>query len=177
LGAYQAYLAYAETAGLKPVTIDNYIEYAVPNFIGSYTTGSPSKAVRDHPDTFYYYQLDNGTSFSRRLFYLPEDLSKLSYRVFMGGDYPSLDYTSTNKNGNTLIVIKDSYANAFIPWVSANYEYIIVIDPRQYESSVRKFMDGATGAVDVLFVNSALTPSLPTFVDKLAIILGNADAP
>jgi hypothetical protein len=169
VGAYYAYLAYAESAGITPVTIDNYVEFALPNYIGVYGKGTQDRTVLDHPDTLYYYQLDNGTTFTRRLFYIPEDMKDLDYKVFMGGDHALLDYTSSNENGKTLVIIKESYANAFIPWVSPNYERIIVIDPRQFEGSVSKYLEGATG-IDLLFCSSAFTPSLPAFVEQVAEI-------
>ena len=171
LGAYFAYLAFADAAGIAPVTIDNYVEHAIPNFLGSYAVGSQSRTILNSPDTLYYYRLDTGVTFSRRFFYIPEDLSSLSYRVFMGGDYAFLDYTSSNNNGKTLIIIKDSYANAFIPWVSPNYERIIVFDPRQYEGNVGAYLEDLEEA-DILFLVSALTPSLPPFVESTAGIIG-----
>jgi len=166
LGAYYAYLAYTEAAGLAPVTIDNYIEFAFPGYIGSMITGAPEKYVLDNPDTLYYYQIDDGTTFSQSLIVIPENMDDMGYRVFMDGDHPILDYTSSNKNGKMLIVIKDSFANALIPWISPNYERIVVIDPRLYTGSVRSLISGSMDT-DVLFVNTSLTPSLPGFVEKL----------
>lgn len=169
IGAYYAYLAYAEAGGLEPVTIDRYVENNLGSFLGSLVFGTPGRNIREHPDTMYYYTLDNGVTFSRRLFRVPENLSNLDYRMFMGGDYDILDYSSTNSNGRTLVVVKDSYANAFIPWASPNYERIIVIDPRQYTGSVGRLLNGLTD-VDVLFLNNAMVPSLRDFVPKLETI-------
>ena len=169
LGAYYAYLAFAEAAGFAPVAIDQYVECAIPDYIGSLAVGTQSKTILESPDTLYYYQLDNGVTFSRRFFYIPEDRGKLSYRMFMGGDYPSLDYTSSNQNGKTLVVVKDSYANAFLPWISPHYERIIVLDPRQYKGSVVKLIESLHEA-DLLFLNYAMSASLPALVEKIAEI-------
>ena len=169
VGAYYAYLAYAEAAGIAPVTIDNYVERALPDYIGTFGRSSQDRIVLGHPDTLYYYQLDNGTTFTQRFFYIPEDMSDLDYKLFMGGDHALLDYTSSNKNGKTLIVIKESYANAFIPWVSPNYERVVVIDPRQFEGKVGEYLKGPSpGEIDLLFLTSAFTPSLPLYVEKVA---------
>jgi len=166
LGAYYAYRAFADAAGFAPITIDNYVEHTITDFLGSYARGTQNRVILDHPDTLYYYRLDTGVTFSRSLFVIPEDPQSRDYRIFLGGDHPHLDYTSSNKNGRTLIVIKDSYANAFIPWVSPHYERIIVLDPRSYWGSVESHLEEAEDA-DILFLLSALTPSLPGFVQNI----------
>jgi hypothetical protein len=166
LGAYYAYLAFAEAAGMTPITIENYTEHRIDGFLGSLGRGTQNKIIRDHPDTLYYYRLNNGTTFSRRLFHIPEDLSNLSYRVFMGGDYAILDFTSSNKNGMTLVVVKDSFANALIPWVAPNYERIIVIDPRHYDGSVvRLLLD--FGHADLMFMNYIHATAMADFVEMI----------
>ena len=166
LGAYYAYLSFAEAAGFAPVEIRNYIEHSIPGFLGSFAKGTQNRNVREHPDTLYYYELDSVVSFSRRLFVIPDDLSKLSYRVFMGGDYAKLDYTSSNKNGRTLVVVKDSYANALIPWLSPHYERVIVIDPRQYSGSVTKLL-GEFEQVDLLFMNYVAATAMSDFIEMI----------
>jgi len=166
LGAYYAYLSFAEAAGFEPIGIGNYIEHSIPGFLGSFGRGTQNRTVRDHPDTMYYYVLDNGTTFTRRFFVIPQDMSRLSYRVFMGGDYAKLDYTSSNTNGNTLVVVKDSYANALIPWLSPHYERIIVIDPRQYGGSVARLLGDFENA-DLLFMNYVAATSMADFIEMI----------
>jgi len=166
LGAYYAYLSFAEAAGLAPIDISNYIEHSIPGFLGSFGKGSRNRTVRDHPDTLYYYTLDNGTTFSRRLFVIPDDLSRLSYRVFLGGDYSKLDFTSSNQNGRTLVVVKDSYANALIPWLAPHYERIIVIDSRQYTGSVTRLL-GELEDADLLFMNYVAATAMSDFIETI----------
>ena len=166
LGAYYAYLSFAEAAGFAPIDISNYIERSIPGFLGSYGRGSRDRNVRDHPDTLYYYELDNGTAFTRNLFVVPEDLSRLSYRVFMGGDYGKLDYESSNTNGRTLVVVKDSFANALIPWLSPHYERIIVIDPRHHGGSVTRLLAEFEDA-DLLFMNYVAATAMSDFIETI----------
>lgn len=191
LGAYYAYLAYAEAAGLEPIPLSDYVEFALPGFIGSYAPGTQEKIILDHPDTLYYYLLDTGVTFSRSLILLSEDPAKLGYMVFLGGDAHLLDYKSSNENGRALIVIKDSYANAIVPWLAPHYERTLVVDPRLYGGSVRQLIADLLGQsaddsqaigsqdearrsnlqdIDVLFMTTAQTPSLPGFVEQIADI-------
>ena len=168
IGAYYAYLAYTEAAGLDPITIDNYTEFAIPGFLGAYVSETPGSAVRSSPDTLYYYKINNGTTFSRSLFSVSGGGSP-TYRVFLGGDEGISDFTSSNKNGRTLVVIKESFANPFVPWVAPHYERIIVIDPRHYTGSVGKYL-GDCSKADFLFLSTANTPSYPSYVEKMSAV-------
>jgi len=166
LGAYYAYLAFAEAAGFVPVTIENYVEYSFPGYIGSYGTGTTDRIILDHPDTIYYYRIDDGTTFTKNMFYIPEDLSLLNYMIFLAGDHALIDIESSNKNGKTLVLVKDSYANAFIPWVAPSYERIIVIDPRQFKGSVSDYLKGSA-EIDLLFLNSVTTTWLLPYLELM----------
>ena len=169
LGGYYAYLAFAEAAGFDPITIYNYLEFAIPNYIGPYAEGSQSSSVLNHPDTIYYYRLNDGTTFSRSLFVFPEDIRNSNYRLFLGGDRDLIEFTTSNKNGRTLIVVKESYANSFIPWVSPHYEKIVVIDPRHYQGRIARFID-KSAETDILVMTAANTPSYPGFVAQMAAL-------
>jgi hypothetical protein len=166
LGAYYAYLSFAEAAGFAPIGIENYIEHAIHGFLGSYGRGTQNRTVRDHPDTLYYYELVNGITFSRSMFVIPQDLSRLSYRVFLGGDHAMLDFTSSNQNGRTLVMVKDSFANALIPWVAPHYERIIIIDPRQYGGSVTRLLGNFEHA-DLLFMNYVAATAMADFIETI----------
>ena len=157
LGAYYAYLAFAEAAGLDPVTIDNYTENAIEGFVGSLAVGTRNSTILSSPDTIYFYIINNGTSFSIDMHTLPSDMSALSYRIFLGGDRDHYSFTTSNLNSRRLVVVKDSFANAMIPWLAPHYETVVVIDPRQFTGSVTGILESHIGAnnekTDLLFVN------------------------
>ena len=169
LGGYYSYLAYAQAASLDPVTIDNYTEFAIPGFLGAYVPETPGGAVLNNPDTLYYYKINDGTTFSTSLFNASGNSGNAGYKTFMYGDHALLDFTSSNKNGRTLVVIKESFANAFIPWAAPHYERIIVVDPRHYTGSISKYLGDCKDA-DFLFLSTANTPSYPGFVEKMAAV-------
>jgi hypothetical protein len=165
LGAYYAYLAFAEAAGLEPVTIDNYIENAIEGFIGSLAVGTRNRTILSHPDTVYFYNLNNGTEFSINMHTIPSDLSTLSYRIFLGGDRDFYSFNSSDKNGKTLVVVKDSFANAMIPWLAPHYETIAVIDPRQFTGSVSQIMEGFDD-IDLLFINYIPATTMADLIEQ-----------
>ena len=72
------------------------------------------------------------------------DTSKLKekdkYVLFLGGNYPVLDIRTTADTTDRLLLVKDSYANSVIPFLTAYYREIIVVDPRYYYDDIREVM-------------------------------------
>ena len=64
------------------------------------------------------------------------------------------------------MVIKDSYANALVPYLTEYYDRIIMVDPRYIEDDVGKLSE-EEGITDVLFVNNTETISDDAFIAKL----------
>ena len=54
----------------------------------------------------------------------------------MGGNYAEVDISTTAGTGKNLMIIKDSYANCFIPMLTPYYDKIIVIDPRYFYDDI-----------------------------------------
>ena len=155
LGAYYAYLAFCDAANIRPVTIDEYTEHSIPGFLGYLFSFNITDQLRDNPDTIVYYELDEPIETSGKLLYIPME-GNVSYSIFIGGDRPIFEVTTSVKNGRTCAVIKDSFGNAFIPWLAPHYEKIIVFDPREYSGSVTDML-AEYGDVDLIILNSAFS--------------------
>ena len=56
--------------------------------------------------------------------------TKDKYGVFLDTNHPIIEITTEVKNGKKLLVLKDSYANAMIPFLVNHYEEIHVVDLR-----------------------------------------------
>lgn len=64
-------------------------------------------------------------------FYQTKFLKKKDkYSVFFGGNQAVLEISGGKKNKKTLLMIKDSFANCFIPFIAEDYEKVIVVDMR-----------------------------------------------
>ncbi|MDR2357650.1 MAG: hypothetical protein LBD92_06195 [Oscillospiraceae bacterium] len=166
LGAYYAYRAFAGAAGFTPKEISEYEEIAIPGFLGYLYNRAPSQSLREKPDTIYCYRYKGELETSSKLLYLPGAEGKATYSVFMGGDHPQLTVTTSVKNGKTAVIIKDSYANAFIPWLAPHYENIVVLDPRHFEGSALDVIGGYEN-VDLIFLDYAITTSFSDFITKI----------
>ena len=54
----------------------------------------------------------------------------------MGGNHPLTTVETGTANGRTLLLIKDSYANALVPFLAAHYQTIVLVDPRYYKTDL-----------------------------------------
>lgn len=72
------------------------------------------------------------------------DENKLSqknqYEVFLGGNFDKVNISVATQSKNTLLIIKDSYANCFIPMLTPYFNKIVVIDPRYLTDSLDKIV-------------------------------------
>ena len=66
---------------------------------------------------------------------------KDKYSYFLDNNHYFIEITNNEISTNEeLLVIKDSYANAFIPFLVGNYKKIYVIDPRYYKKSISEYI-------------------------------------
>ena len=68
------------------------------------------------------------------------DLSALEqkdkYELFLGGNYGQCVITTGTEDGKHLLLVKDSFANSFVPFLTGDYETITMIDLRYYRGSM-----------------------------------------
>ena len=155
LGAYYVYAEFARAAGFEPIGLDEYEVIEIPGFLGYLYNQAPSPALREKPDTIYAYKYIGDLETSAPLLQMAEVADQASYGLFLGGDRARITITTSVDNGRTAVVVKDSYANCFIPWLAPHYECIIVLDPRTYEGSVLDLLEQYDDA-DLIFFNYAM---------------------
>lgn len=175
LGAYYAYTQYCKATGFEPVPLEKFETGTYENFLGSmytYTQKYPqSQALKDNPDTLTYYlpvvethakyysdtTLSDGIPISVVYTKLAENVSN-KYLCFIGGDTPVCIVETAVKDGPVCMVLKESYGNAFVPFLTSHYSKIIVIDPRQFNQDGKPDLDLPTfakeqGVDDLLVIN------------------------
>ena len=173
LGAYYAYRAFAKSAGFEPLALNRLTHKVLPgSFLGSlyYRTRSPSLAA--NRDTLHYYMVPNKTS-SRIIrsgieggvpasLYFEKTGGGNSYGVFLGGDHPLMRVETGIKNSRKILVIKDSYGNAFVPYLAAHYQEVWIVDYRYFKGTVPELMK-RHGIKELLYAhNSFATNSAGT---------------
>lgn len=167
-GAYLAYQQFATQVGKGAFDPQSHTATTVNDFFG--TLYSKSKLYSALPDTLTYYSdlanpmaiLQGGTLEEQQLaadaglesrFVDLYDKTKLEvrdkYAMFL---YGNNGFSRVEGNGEgKVLVIKDSYANCFIPFLTADYAQIDVIDLRNLRSSVDKII-AENGYDDVLIL-------------------------
>ena len=58
------------------------------------------------------------------------------------------------ENGRKILVVKESYGNAFAPWLMCNYETVYVIDYRKYSEMTLSYFVQYYDIDDVLLTES-----------------------
>lgn len=140
-GAYLAYEQFCQLKGLSPFDTNAYQAESVPGFYGTHYSATRRWNVQ--PDTITYYPLDNPMTIfdiGAETEYTPRTTESMistekfgtrdKYAAFLDGNN---GYSVIEGNGEgSILVVKDSYANCFVPFLTANYEKIGVVDLRNF---------------------------------------------
>ncbi len=164
LGAYYAYREFAKEAGFTPVELSDLEATQIDGFLGYLYKARPTESIAENPDHIIYYEDPNVETNIPFI-----DKNNSNYGVFIGGDKPYQHFITNADNDKTIIIIKDSYANAFVPFLGADYKNIIVIDPRSYTSTVEEIV-AQYDEVDILFVDYVFACSLYDFLSSIETI-------
>ena len=165
LGAYRAYTALMKATGDKAVPLEKYSVQEIAPFLGSMHTTTLNKNLEKKPDTLQlyqpftkhqYYVYWSSTPAQRDMLEMTNAKNKHKYGIFLGGDIPLGKIVTQVKNGKKILVIKDSYGNAFVPFLIPHYEEIYVVDPRHYKEGVVQLIQD-NKIQEVLFINNTDT--------------------
>lgn len=73
--------------------------------------------------------------------YVTEKLEeKDKYGMFLGGNYPMINIRTLAEGNRRLLILKDSYANCFVPFLTGYFEEIVMVDPRYYYGDLEELM-------------------------------------
>ena len=112
------------------------------------------KEGRNYKNSVIFY---SDTKEKTTEFYKLNNLKKKdTYTVFGGSNHPIYSIKTPVSSQRKLLLIKDSYANSFIPFLSQDYREIIVIDPRYFFDDISEIIK-ANGITDILFLYNANT--------------------
>jgi hypothetical protein len=75
------------------------------------------------------------------------------------GDHPLIEIhnesVSAAGKGKTVLLVKESFGNAFAPFLVDSYEYVYVVDYRYYKGTLSELV-GDKGVDDVIFLNNVV---------------------
>ncbi|MDR0944154.1 MAG: hypothetical protein LBM41_06440 [Ruminococcus sp.] len=153
-GAFFAYENAAEKMGFSPLSETDFtIENAADNFYGSlyskvlYDGVSPDKIYIYHSNSdvkitgvSVYENLESEPIFYDSIYMRDYLTARNKYPVFLGENQPMVKINST-AGGGKLLVIKDSYANSFVPFLTEHFSEITLLDMRYINISLDEFLD------------------------------------
>lgn len=161
-GAYYAYAAFAESVGFEPTPLDKF-EYAIlsDSYNGSMYTYTQRPEVKNYIDTveaFYPTKVHTMTitDVYGRVYNYDSSIvaGHHNYLSFISGDHPyTVINVPENPQDRNVIVFKDSFGNAFVPFLVEHYGNIFVIDVRHTSMNVyEQFKD--YDITDIIFMNN-----------------------
>ena len=179
LAAYYAAEQFAACADVPYAGIDTYESVTREGYVGAFYTVNHISELQNAPDTFTYYKPANlgnihctyydtgfGSPREGSLFYENNSIGA-SYTVFVGRDDCILQVDTDVDNGRTLVIFKDSYGNALVPFLTQSFSHIYLCDFRYFDRNAISFMQ-EVGATDLLFAMSTVACTTSAKVDKVA---------
>ena len=149
-GAYLAYEQFCAQKSLTPFDTSAYTPVEVKKFYGTHYSASRYYAAM--PDTITYYELPNQETIYDILgeneFAVKETGDLYDYAAFDTRDkyaaflHGNNGYSTVEGSGKgSILVIKDSYANCFVPFLTANYAKIGIVDLRNFSYGIDSLME------------------------------------
>ena len=177
LGAYYAGKVFADTAGVYYPDLSEYGKYFKEEFCGTmYMYSDYNEELKKNPDSFTYYKPKNdyqtyyyntdftGKTASDLFFDYAEGVN--TYSVFLGRDETICQIDTDVKNGRTLVIFKDSFGNALVPFMVNAFEHIYVCDFRYFDVNAIDFIKKVK-CTDLLFAISISSMDTNTHIASL----------
>ena len=141
LGAYYAYQDFCKVKGIEAESINSFETMEFPGFVGSfYASSNQVASLKENPDTVTAY-IPKDTN---DMFFYDSSLQKINWKIindvseysenskyatFIAGDeiYAQIDNPVLD-DGSSCVVIKESFGDAFIPFLVDHYQHIYIVD-------------------------------------------------
>ncbi len=176
LGGYYAYKAFCEQTNQQVLDLEVCTENTIDGYEGSlaYCDGS----LYENLDTVHYWTFpynayamrtdNNGdTPYETSIYYEGATAGTYTYGVFIWGDCPLVvEHNEDLSNGKKIAIVKESYGNAMVPYFTANYEEVHVVDFRHFDGNLKAYCE-ENGITEVLFVNNILAANTAIQVDRI----------
>lgn len=159
LGAYYAYCAWADQTGHPSGKLTDYDrETAFDDFYGTTYNKVHLKVPGDHVELFHSEHEDGilvnedyGEIVSNS-FYFPKAAVEgfNRYNIFFSKNTANIHITTKAQTKRSLLIVKDSFANCFVPFLAGDYKEIYMIDCRYGKENVRDLLEEHREITDVL---------------------------
>ena len=185
-GAYYAYVAFCEAKGIEPTPLSDYERLQFDGFLGTlYAEADQPAAMKSNPDYVEAFgpmgtnkikvTERNGNVTEYQVVNKQTDAwypaAGAKYNCFIAGDNPISEIHNPDiTDGSSIVIIKESYGNAFVPFLVDSYEYVYVIDYRYWSGNLADFVID-NNIDDVLFLNVVNATSTSARLNELSTII------
>lgn len=161
LGAFYVFASCCETLGIDASAQSTFVAYPVSTTFEGILSAKSGVEVKEKDNIYIYVQKENAGEVV--INYVDEqrkttslyDSSKLDtrnqYELFLGGDTSLIDIKTVSTSERRLLLVKDSFANSFVPFLEPYFREIVMVDPRYYSGTIDEIMD-AYRITDVMFL-------------------------
>lgn len=161
LGAFLTFQEAAETMGIQTDFSSGFASYPVTTSFNGMLASKSGYALDVMEEISIY--VPRGEDNEVLVNYVDEqkrttsiyDSSKLKTRdkqaVFLGGNTSVIDIKTLASGNRRLLIVKDSFANSFVQFLTPFFREIIIVDPRYYTGTIDEVMN-TYRISDVLFL-------------------------
>ena len=165
LGAYYAYTAFCDAAGLTAFDYSDYTKHKIEGFLGTLYTSTMDNEMKNNPDyvewceipvdstSYQYDKKSNLQSYTEVPVMASYASGTYSYGVYLHGDFPLTIVKTNVNNGRKCAVIKESYGNALSTYIAANFEETYIVDERYFPGNIVDLVN-ENGITDILIINN-----------------------
>lgn len=152
-GAFLAYQTAIKKLGFSSVSYEMYnIEHAADDFRGTLYSKSLYRGIEpDMIDLYHYNGTDPVTSVTindglneteyQSIYFWDFLNTSEKYSVFLGRNAAMVTVRTNVKNDKKLLLIKDSYANSMLPFLTEHYSEIVLLDMRYVRGDYHAYVD------------------------------------
>lgn len=152
-GAYCVYKTVVKKLGFIPTPYDKYeVEHVADSFRGNLYNRTLSEApdadvidIYDYPDGVKVESCictrNDGSTYKGKIYDRSRLDSEDMYSMYLGEAVPFMRITTNVQNDRKLLVVKDSYADCFIPFLIQHYSEIAVASPSDMEGCLSDYVD------------------------------------
>lgn len=163
-GAYISYLTMTKELELEPKKEEDFtIKKVTDSFYGSLSSKiGVMSGTRDEIEIYnstkdkIVVNYEEEQKKTTTLFNSEALDKKDKYEVFTGGNHPIINIKTLGDPEKRLLILKDSYANSFIPFLTSHYGEINVIDLRYYTDDLQKLIKSRE-ITDLMFLYNVNT--------------------
>ncbi len=160
-GAYAGYLAVCRELGFEPVpleemnaqTVTTEFKGTVYSKVNAYMLPGDTITIYSNPEDRLTVNYTDTETVSGSLYNLDYVDQKDKYSLFLDNLHSLIEITNeTAESDRELVLLKDSYANSLVPFLTRHFRKIYVFDTRSYRLGPSNFIGEHPGVTDILIL-------------------------